>query len=742
MRTTTLSILLCFLAMPLQAQQDNARLSANLMQWLSVQGNEKQAVSDARLQQRPPIVNLLIKVNSQVDEARFNGLGAIVGTKAGNIWTIRIPATAVKSFTELHGIEYFELAPTVRMQMDSARYYANVDSAAKGIGIPMPLSGKGVVIGVLDGGFDFTNPAFYDTTYSTLRISRAWVQDLSGTPPTGYTYGAEFKDSFSLLQKQYDMENFGSHGNACAAIAAGSGIGSKSASAGRGIAYESELVFVTVPTTYLDWREMNMATIIDGINYVFSYAASQGKPAVINGSMGSVLGARDGGSLFAQACDNLSGPGRIIAFGAGNNRADNCHIGKTFSATDTILRTLVPINEVDSGEHRNYIDVWGDSLHTFCLRFGRYKNGVVLDSSVVYCMNNATKQFFLVGSDNDTCFITLTTKSEDYNTRPHATIDIFSTSEDTLAVSVYATGGAVHMWQEYFDESWVTYWGEFVGNGNWATAGDGDLTIGEMGCVKSVITVGASVSRAFWKNLQNQTLYAPPNTQRGKLASYSSRGPTLDNRVKPDIVAPGGMIIAAQNSFDATAVPGGGLSPLLISKYTSSKNGRDYYDAIGQGTSLATPVVSGVVALMLQVNPQLTPDEVKRIFSRTATKDNFTTSAPDASLWGVGKLNAYAAIKETIVTSSTAEVPSSELSISVFPNPSQGQFTIDYVSDRDGFFWVEVTNVLGQTVTEHTWQVTSGKNTLPIDISSESRGLHFVTITGRGGQVTKKVVVD
>lgn len=742
MRTTTVAIILCFVGLPLLAQTDHARLSANLMQWLSVHENENPAVSDASVQQRTPILNLLIKVNDQMDDSKFLGLGATVGTRAGNIWTVRIPATNVMSFTELQGIEYVELAQTVRVQMDSVRYYANVDSVTNGIGIPMPLTGKGVVIGVLDGGFDYTNPAFYDTTYSTLRISRAWVQDIPGTPPTGYTYGAEFKDSVALLQKQYDFANSGSHGNECAAIAAGSGIGSKNARTGRGVAFESELVLVSVPTTYLDWREMNMATIVDGINYVFSYAESQGKAAVINASMGSILGARDGGSLFAQACDNLSGPGKILSISAGNNGGVNSHIGKTFSANDTLLRTLVPINEVDSGEHRNYIDVWGDSLQTFCLRFGRYKNGVVLDSSVVYCMDNTTKQFFLVGSDNDTCFITLTAKSEDYNTRPHATINILSTSADTVCVSVYAAGGAVHMWQEYFDESWVGYWGEFVGNDSWATAGDDDFTIGEMGCVKSAITVGASVSRAYFKNLQNQTLYAPPNTQRGMLASYSSKGPTLDHRVKPEIVAPGGLVISASNSFDAAATPDGAYNFTLMSMYTSPLNGRNYYYSIGQGTSFAAPVVSGVVALMLQVNPQLTPEMIKNILSRTATKDNFTTNTPDPSLWGAGKLNAYAAIKETIRTSGTVEVPSNEQSITVYPNPSQGHFTIDYTSVCDGYYWVEVTNALGQTVFEQTWELSSGNNSLPIDISSASHGLHFVTITGNGGQVTKKLVLN
>lgn len=727
--------LLLITCVHLHAQTNNSKLSANLIEWmhnddLSVQG--KQPANARHKRETDYTLSLLIKVNQDLEELEFSKLQAVVGTKAGNIWTVRIPHISIKKFTELKGIEYMEIAQPVCLQMDSARYFSNIDSAMKGIDIPMPLSGKGVIVGVIDGGFDYTNPAFYDTLYSKLRISRTWVQNISGTPPSGYTYGAEFKDSSSLLQKQHD-NIFDSHGNACAAIAAGSGIGSKNAVAGRGIAYESELVFVTVPTTYHDWREMNMATIIDGINYIFSYAQSQGKPAVINVSMGSVLGARDGGSLFAQACDNLVGSGKILAFGGGNNRNVNCHVSKEFSMTDTALKTLVPINEVDSGEQRNYIDVWGDSLQTLCLQFGMYRNGNVVNNSIVYCMDNTTKDIFIVGSDNDTCFITLTTKSQDYNNKPHATIDVFSKSGDTLCLSAYANNGTVHMWQEYFDESWVTYWGDFVGNGTWATAGDGNYTIGEMGCTKSAITVGASVSKVYWKNLQNQTLYAPPNIQTGKLASYTSSGPTLDNRMKPDITAPGGMIFTAHNSFTTSS------APFVVSKYTSPKNGRDYYHAAGQGTSFASPVVAGIVALMLQVNPNLSPQLVKDLLYKTATKDQYTTSNPDSSLWGAGKINGYAAIKETILNASTSRIPKNDLNISVYPNPSLGDLNIVYDSPNSGYFLVEVTNALGQTIKTDPWQLFEGKNHKTIVLNKELKGMYFVTITGKGGQIVKRV---
>jgi len=743
-RSQLLVILILF-ALQIRAQIDNSNLSTNLIQLL----NQKAMVSKTEPSNRvmhkatgSPILNLLIKVNKDFDESSLVKLGAVVGTKAGNIWTVRMPNENLKAITELNGIDYMELAQKVAIQMDSARYFTHVDSAIKGIGLPMPLSGKGVVVGIIDGGFDFTNPAFYDTSYSKLRISKAWVQEIPGTPPSGYNYGAEFKDTTSLLQKKFDFANSGSHGSECAGIAAGSGIGSKNARAGRGIAFESELVMVSVPLTYQDWREVNMATIIDGINYIFSYAQSIGKPAVINISLGSILGARDGRSLFAQACDNLVGPGKIIVLSAGNNSGSKNHIGKTFTTSDTALNTLVPIEKYNNGDRRNYIDAWGDSLKTFCIQFGMYKNGIVKNKSTVYCMDNSTKNFFIIGSDNDTCYITLTTKAQEYNKKPHATIDILSKSKDTLCVTAFSKSGTIHMWQEYFDESWVTIWGDFLGNNSWATEGDDNYTIGEMACTKSVITVGATVSRVFWKNLKNQTYLSQGNNRQGMLANYSSKGPTLDNRVKPDITAPGGMIYSSANSFDTEATPTGSNAPLMVSKYTSPKNGRTYYYSTGQGTSFASPMVAGTVALMLQVSPNLEPERIKIILQQTAIKDKFTTLTPDPAKWGAGKINAYAAIKETIRWAGTTAIPKNEKAINVYPNPSQGKFTLSFESLNSGYFFVEVTNTLGEVIKTESWQLSKGMNELQMNLDESKKGLYFICITGQGGHIVKKVFLN
>jgi hypothetical protein len=357
-------------------------------------------------------------------------------------------------------------------------------------------------------------------------------------------------------------------------------------------------------------------------------------------------------------------------------------------------------------------------------------------------MDNSTKNFFIIGSDNDTCYITLTTKTQEYNKKPHATIDILSKSKDTLCLTAFSQSGAIHMWQEYFDESWVDLSGNFLGNKSWATEGDDNYTIGEMACTKSVITVGSTVSRVFWKNLKNQTYYIPANNQQGMLANYSSKGPTLDNRMKPEITAPGGMIHSASNSFDASAIPGGSFAPYLVSKYTSPKNGRNYYYVTGQGTSFASPMVAGAVALMLQVSPGLDPERIKILLKQTAIKDGFTTQSPDPTKWGAGKLNVYAAIKETIWWVGTVPVPKNEIDIKVYPNPNNGQFALSYETEQSGYFLIEVSNVTGQQVYQQAWELNNGKNTLPVDLSSLKKGIYFLTITGKGGQVVKRIAIN
>lgn len=129
-------------------------------------------------------------------------------------------------------------------------------------------------------------------------------------------------------------------------------------------------------------------------------------------------------------------------------------------------------------------------------------------------------------------------------------------------------------------------------------------TIGSPGAAEKVITVGAS-------------------TDRDRIARFSSRGPTADGRLKPDLVAPGSNIVAARAA--ATS-----MGRVVNDMYTSAN-----------GTSMAAPHVVGLCALMLQANPQLLPADIKSKLMNTCLDID-----QDETVQGGGRVDALAALLE------------------------------------------------------------------------------------------------
>jgi serine protease AprX len=144
------------------------------------------------------------------------------------------------------------------------------------------------------------------------------------------------------------------------------------------------------------------------------------------------------------------------------------------------------------------------------------------------------------------------------------------------------------------------------------------------------------------------------------IASYSSKGPTLlDHIVKPDIVAPGNLMISVLASSSATLVKASPKNVVAVSSYTANGKSTASYFTLS-GTSMATPVVSGAVALLLQKNGSLTPDQVKarlmksayKTFPRSSTARDPTTGKSYTSQYdiftvGAGYLDIQAALSST-----------------------------------------------------------------------------------------------
>ncbi|HTC52584.1 MAG TPA: S8 family peptidase [Steroidobacteraceae bacterium] len=184
-----------------------------------------------------------------------------------------------------------------------------------------------------------------------------------------------------------------------------------------------------------------------------------------------------------------------------------------------------------------------------------------------------------------------------------------------------------YYWNDPLDQAVMAAWQAgivvVVAAGN---SGPGPMTIGVPGNVPYVITVGALTDN-----------YTPNNAANFSLASFSSTGPTYEGFVKPEVVAPGGHIAASMSSSSYLA----NIDP------NSMSVGEQMFTM--SGTSMATAVTSGVVALMLQANPALTPDNVKCRLLASAAPAVTSSGALAYTVFqqGAGFINAVRAVNST-----------------------------------------------------------------------------------------------
>ncbi len=167
------------------------------------------------------------------------------------------------------------------------------------------------------------------------------------------------------------------------------------------------------------------------------------------------------------------------------------------------------------------------------------------------------------------------------------------------------------------------------------------------------------------------------------IATYSSRGPTrLDLRLKPDVVAPGNRVVSLRRSLSTLELQYPSIV-LPLNSYYMGTNGLapSSYSTLS-GTSMATPVVSGAVALMLQADPSLTPDTIKARLMVSADKWLDQSGNANPFTFGAGYLNVKAALASTVTASSWAMSP-----CVIQPTSGTVNLVLDSSVYGDGGFW-------------------------------------------------------
>jgi subtilisin family serine protease len=656
LRTWCVLVVLFFWLFPIHGQNTLSLADKNELGIIS--NDFKDGILDSTTLSSYPInlinnrfyVSFLAKINPEFDKLTLTQSHYIVGNPIRNIVSIKVPIEASEYVSSLRGIEYLALAGKVNHQLDKAVRDVRADSVQQGIGLPQGFKGKNVYIGVTDWGFDYTHPAFYDSTLSQTRIIAAWDQfKTSGPHPQGFNYGTEYVGASALFAAGSDTANiysYSTHGTHVASIAGGCGAGT----AYRGVAYDANFLFVT----FL----VDEAAVLDAWEWMYQKAQAAGKRLVINMSWGLYhFGTLDGNSLLSQAITAYSDLGVVFVNSAGNNGNVNFHLKKTFN-NDQLN------SKVDFYSYAANANMWGQSIHAWGEVGHAFSNGIIVKNSSnttlvesPFYSTNVTNTYidtFLV-TGTDTIFYNIAADSaHPLNQKPQMRLRLKCTNTALkILLKSTAIDGTVNYWNVTELTTDVGNWGmPFSYAGTGTTPGDADHGISEPSCSDDVISVAA---------------YAPSyltpggSSVGGGLASFSSHGPRYDGVMKPDIAAPGVAICSAISSFtDANYT--------TVSSLTFNNKTYDY--AKFSGTSMSGPVVAGVCALILEANPWLSAAQVKQLIKETARTDNFTGVIPalGSSLWGMGKLNAYAAVLEALAL---VEVPenSVENAWNVYPNP-------------------------------------------------------------------------
>ncbi len=687
-------------------------------------------------------ISAIIQLKDTVYKKDLIAESVIIRTDLGTILTCLIPENKLKCIKTADYIIAFEGAMysnAVRFKNEGARLHSKVNQVQNGLnnGLVKNYGGKNVLVGIVDIGFQTDNPSFYAKDSVSYRVKQFWDQSaLQNNGPTPYLYGKLCQTPNEILN-QVDLD--GSHGTHVAAIAAGSGLSTPGLKH-RGMAPESDLIFVKIKyatdaipgSAYGDYIVAN-PNIIDAYSFIFKYAKANNQAAVINLSWGMHTGPHDGSSLFDKAVEELvKNAGHIIVGANGNDGNNDMHFSYQFNK-DTIK--TIPIDRLRNFSNKEsvYTDVWGSKNMPFSFRLHLYDTSKnILVSSPFYNSNTLSRLDTINSANGDTLIFELQIQANYiHNQKPNVLIMAtnYKPKKNFIVLEFFSDSGRIDAWNSGDALNWSTgFFVDKIRNASFLTGfkkGDNMHTMGENGGTgKGTISVGAYINRAIWVSNKGKLIDESNSLTPGNYASFSSIGPTIDGRIKPDIAAPGQNIVSAVNNRDFRDFNSNALADISV-----FNNDTQFWVSYS-GTSMAAPHVTGIVALMLEANPNLNAAQVSFILKNTAMQDAFTGQLPN-NRWGYGKVNALAAVSAAEKQSFLDQL--SEANVKVFPNPSDGVFTVEVIANN---ITLKIYDLNGKQLSAATLQ--SGSNKININ----QNGLMLLYFENNGLYFVKKVLIN
>lgn len=566
-----------------------------------------------------------VMIESSLSDRELAGLGAQVNTRVGDIVTAFVAARDLGLLANDPDVRYVEAAYPLQPTLDVSIPEINADDVNSGS--PPLATGAGVIYGILDSGVDPTH-ADFKLANGQSRLLFAWDQFGQGSPPAGFAYGREYTQA-QLSQANPGFGDDDGHGTHVCGTSVGDG-SSLPSQKYRGVAPAADIIAVInggcdmfcygggVPP----WEPTSSVGSIDGLNYLLQKKQQLGKPLVVNQSQGVMMGPHDGTTLFERTYDQLVTQNNlIICIAAGNDEESGWHGRKTVSQGSQVSFTLNHVNGQNTQGTLGW-EGWtktGDRCRWQIVTPG----GQTIELPANLGGNQIPGQ---VTSHADSVF-TWSIASHPANQQGYASVFVLNRTNGAqtgnwqfraIAESVTA-GGQVDVYCER------NQFGLSVTDGR-----NNDALIGMPGTTTNAITVASYATKDHWESVVGPIGLNPPPTL-GQISSFSSFGPRRDGAQKPDIAAPGEWIIATLSEQARQHI-----------NNQQIEVGNKHWAL--QGTSMATPHVSGVVALMLEKAPNLTAAQVKQALQTTARHDAFTGQGWNQR-FGHGKVDALAAVQ-------------------------------------------------------------------------------------------------
>ena len=534
------------------------------------------------------------------------------------------------------------------LAIDRVRAETGVDRAVAALGV----SGEGVIVAIMDRGIDWESNDFRNEDGST-RI--AYIFDLfddSGAAAPGNSYGhgtiytREQINQALLSGTRLPTRDAVGHGTTTTGLAAGNGRNSADRKY-RGVAPNATIISVKISTgapahgdepAERDWYAGESGVNV-AMDFVVDKARELSMPVVMLLNVGSLGGPTDGTSAFCRKIDETVGPdhpGVVFVNGTGD---DGIPSHSQLRAAGDVPNggTLDLRFALDTGE--GSLELWYDQNEAFAWSIDTpmgmlgpfpasepYPNGTGVGG---YHFRGGGDDWW--GSANGKRVLVMyfdgAAGAGDYILR--------------LDHAASSAGSSIHFNASIYGPDFRWDLARFL---NFVTPGG---SISDGATAFHNVAPNSYVIRTKWTDIDGVVQDTSAEGNVGELWIGSSVGPTVDGRIGVDVSAPGDVVVVT------TYAP---RSDWASNRRNLVEGGGGLYGGAG-AVSAAAPIVTGIIALMLEVDPTLDALSVKRILQETARADEFTGPTPNPS-WGYGKVDAFEAlmtVKARVLAARTAE---------------------------------------------------------------------------------------